>query len=146
MNADRELLEAALAGYQHLRDGIEEKIADIRRQMGASPALEPAAGPEPKRRVISAAGRRRIAAAQRKRWVAQKLSEQGPAPAKKRAISAAGRKHIAEATRKRWAAYRAQKAAVAKAATKPAKKVAAKRQVPKKTAPAPPESSLTSPE
>ena len=86
--------------------------------------MEPAAGPEPKLRVISAAGRRRIAAAQRKRWAERKLSEQGPAPAKKRAISAGGRKHIAEATRKRWAAYRAQKAAVAKGATKSAKRIA----------------------
>lgn len=145
MNADHELLEAALVGYQHLRDGIEEKIAEIRRQLGTAPALEPDSDPatQPKRRVISAAGRRRIAAAQRKRWAERKAPEQAPAPVKKRAISAAGRKHIAEATRKRWAEYRAQKAAAAKAATKPAKKVAARRQVAKKIAPAPPEQATT---
>jgi len=63
-----------------------------------------------KKRTMSAAGRKRIAAAQRKRWAAQKTA--GPAaPAKKRHMSAAGRKRIAEAARKRWAALRAEKAA-----------------------------------
>jgi hypothetical protein len=137
MNADHELLEAALVGYRHLRDQIEEKIAEIRSQIGTAPEVEldvvPPSAPQLKRRVISAAGRRRIAAAQRKRWAERKPSESAPAPAKKRAISALGKKHIADATRKRWAEYRAQKAAAAKAAARPAKK-ASKRQVTKRPA------------
>jgi len=61
---------------------------------------------------MSAAGRRHIAAAQRKRWAAVKKSQaQGkgaekPAAPKKRKMSAAARKRIGEATRKRWAAFR----------------------------------------
>jgi hypothetical protein len=61
---------------------------------------------------MSAAGRRHIAAAQRKRWAAvkknqaQAKSAAKPATPKKRKLSAAGRKAIIEATRKRWAAYR----------------------------------------
>ncbi|MGA2268134.1 MAG: hypothetical protein ABSH44_06645 [Bryobacteraceae bacterium] len=136
MGTDRSLLEAALVGYQHQRDHIDAKMGEIRRQLGTGPG--PASAREPKKRVISAAGRRRIAAAQRKRWAAQKSAKQALAPAKKRKMSAAGRKHIAAATRKRWAAYRAQKAAARRAATEPANKVAARRPAVKKAvAPAP---------
>jgi len=54
---------------------------------------------------MSAAGRRRIAAAQRQCWVELKKAAGAPAKARpkvKRKMSAAGRKRIAEATRKRW--------------------------------------------
>jgi hypothetical protein len=65
---------------------------------------------------MSAAGRRRIAAAQRKRWAALKQgSVAKAAPAKKkRKISAAGMKRIVAATKKRWAAYHAKKRAAGK--------------------------------
>jgi hypothetical protein len=58
---------------------------------------------------MSAAGRRRIAAAQKKRWAALKAHAKiaaKPAAPKKRKMSAAARKRIGEATRKRWAALR----------------------------------------
>jgi hypothetical protein len=59
---------------------------------------------------MSAAARKRIALAQKKRWAAYK-AEHGSKPAaaakpKKRVISAAGRARIVAATKKRWAAYR----------------------------------------
>ena len=60
-------------------------------------------------RIMSAAGRRRIAAAQRARWA--KVKGQAAAPKPKRHISAAGKKRIAAAARARWAKIRAAKKA-----------------------------------
>jgi hypothetical protein len=120
MTTDRALLEAALYGYQHQRDNIEAKMAEIRGLLSgksATGSTGASASDAPiKKRTMSAAGRRRIAAAQRKRWAAQKATGEAPskkeAPAKKkRHMSAAGRKRIADATRKRWAALREQRAA-----------------------------------
>jgi hypothetical protein len=66
------------------------------------------------RRQMSAAGRARIAEAQRKRWEASRKGQGGAAngaarkpAAGKRQMSAAGRKAIAEAARRRWAAAKA---------------------------------------
>ena len=63
---------------------------------------------------MSAAGRKRIAEAQRKRWAAARQATNHDAvaaakPAKKRTMSAAARKRIADAQKKRWAAVRAKK-------------------------------------
>ena len=75
---------------------------------------------------MNAAARKRIAAAQRKRWAEYKKTHgtttaAKAAPAKaKRVLSAAARRHIAEATKKRWAEYRAAKAAGQKGSTKKA--------------------------
>ncbi len=117
-----EILSAALAGLEAQRDRIATQIADVRRMLGGSPASVSPAAETPTRkprRKMSAAARKRIAEAQRKRWQAvRKAAEAAPAPAKqtaktakaapahKRTMSAAGRKRIAEATRKRWAEFR----------------------------------------
>jgi len=61
------------------------------------------------KRTMSAAGRRRIAAAQRARWA--KLKGESAAPKPKRHISATGKKRIAAASRARWAQFRAEKKA-----------------------------------
>ena len=107
---DQDLLAMALIGYEAEIGKINAAIAEIRARLG-----EQAGGadgqPAPKKRTMSAAGRRHIAAAQRRRWAELKKSQQGksrakaPAP-KKRKMSAAGRRAIIEATKKRWAAYR----------------------------------------
>jgi hypothetical protein len=73
-HTDTSLLEAALVGYQVQHDKITAAIADIHRQLGGRSA---ASSPKAKRQaskkhVISPEGRARIAAAQRKRWAAQK--------------------------------------------------------------------------
>jgi hypothetical protein len=65
-------------------------------------------GVKPKR-TISAASRRRMAAAQRARWAKQKAGSKRTKP--KRTISAAARRKIAAAQRARWAKVRAKKAA-----------------------------------
>jgi hypothetical protein len=109
MRTDYSLLEAALVGYQHQRELLAVKIAEIQRQLGNAPAA--ALDEMPKKRTMNEAARKRIAIAQRKRW-AEFHKTQG-APAKKRMMSAEGRERIAEATRKRWAEFRAAKAAAA---------------------------------
>jgi len=110
------MLEMAIVGYESQLDQIAAKIAGIKEQLGQRGPGRPkgtAAGTGPagpqKRRTISAAGRARIAAAQKARWAAQKRQQAKPAqPAKpkKRKLSAAGLKAIREATKKRWDAYR----------------------------------------
>jgi|ERR1700722_6281802 len=55
---------------------------------------------------MSAAGRARIAAAQRARWAKVKGKVGKPAKKGKRKMSAAGRAKIAAAARKRWAAVK----------------------------------------
>ena len=74
-------------------------------------------------RKMSAAGRRKIAAAQRARWA--KLRERRVQRGK-RSLSAAARNRMAAAQRARWARLKAQKKkAAARAVTKPAAKVQA---------------------
>jgi hypothetical protein len=117
--ADQDLLAMALVGYEAQKSKIDAAIAELRAKLGHRVSSVPA-NSAPKRSTMSAAGRRRIAAAQRKRWAVLKKSQsQGKSAAapKKRKLSAAGRRAIIEATRKRWAAVR-------KAAAKKAKPVA----------------------
>jgi hypothetical protein len=64
-------LQMALVGYQIERQKIEEKIKEIEAKVGGRTAPQaPAAGKSEDRpkRVLSAGARRRIAAAQKKRW------------------------------------------------------------------------------
>ena len=103
-----ELLRMALIGYEAEIGRINAAIAEIRARLGKASG-DGASQSRPKKHTMSASGRERVAAAQRKRWAA--VRKQGkiaakPAAPKKRKLSAAGRKAIIEATRKRWAAYR----------------------------------------
>jgi hypothetical protein len=73
-NQNAAILEYALHHLERERDEIQAKIEHIRRELGgriaASPAPDataPSAVPR-KRRVLSEAARKRIAAAQRRRW------------------------------------------------------------------------------
>ena len=136
MKLTPDIISAAILGYEAEKAQIEQKIAELRGMLaGGSPAaaITPEASTR-KRRTISAAGRKAIAEAQRKRWAAARKAVQ-PAPAEapkpKRKLSAAGRKRIIEATKKRWAAVRAAKAQQEKAeARKPAAKKSAKKPAP----------------
>ena len=112
---DTQLLEAALIGFQHMRDQVAQKIADLRSQVGgnsashSAPAAATPIASTTKKRTMSAAARRRIALAQKKRWAAYKAdhgTKATVAKPHKRALSAAGRARIVAATKKRWAAYR----------------------------------------
>jgi len=108
---DATVLQAALQGLEQQRTEVEKSIATVRAMLGArKPKLaEVPASPKPKR-TRSAATRKRMAAAQRKRWAALKAAQKESAP-KKRRLSAEGRRNIIEATKKRWAEIRAKKAA-----------------------------------
>lgn len=107
--ADTQLLQAALVGYERQKEVLEERIAEIRRELVGDGGRSVAVGGT-LNRGMSAEGRARVAAAQRKRWAALKKTSATPVKAKRK-MSAAGRKRIIAATRKRWAAWRAAKAA-----------------------------------
>jgi len=114
-----DVINAAIEGFEFQKRKIDEQIGELRRLLSPVSVAHAAAGKP--RRKMSAAGRRAIAEAQRKRWAATKTKGQagGASAAKpKRRLSAAGRKRIIEATKKRWALVREQKKAAAKAAGK----------------------------
>src|ERR1035441_5313041 len=106
-----EILNAAIVGFEQQKLRIDAQIAELRQMLGGG-LTDTAAAPElpkGKRRKMSAAARKRIGDAQRKRW-AESKKESAPsspvapeAPKLKRRLSAAGKKAIGDATRKRWA-------------------------------------------
>jgi hypothetical protein len=125
-----EIITAAIDGFENQKRRIDAQIVELRALLTGGPA-ELAATPEVprgKRRKMSAAARKRIGDAQRKRWAAPKKAAEPPAPEppskSKRKLSAAGRKAIIAATKKRWALKRAE---TAKAAKTGAKKLAKKK-------------------
>jgi DNA-binding protein HU-beta len=127
-----EIIHAAIEGFESQKRRIDSQIDELRQLLSTDRTeAAPASGaPAPKRK-ISAAGRRRMAAAQQARW-AKARGETEPAeslatpkPTKqKRELSEAGRKAISEATKKRWAL---KKAEAQKAQTAVTKKAAAKK-------------------
>jgi hypothetical protein len=64
-----EILNAAIEGFESQKRRINLQIDELRQQLrgGRTEATEAPAGPA-RRRKMSAAGRRRIAAAQKARW------------------------------------------------------------------------------
>ena len=72
-SSDPTTLAMALVGYEIEKQKIEDKIRQIRAQLGGRSAGRPGAaagaqgGPR-RKRTLSASARKRIAAAQRKRW------------------------------------------------------------------------------
>jgi len=106
---DKDLLAMALVGYKAEIARIEAAMADLKARLGGGPASSPAATPAGKR-TLSASARRRIAAAQKKRWAviknAKATPKATPAEKPKRKMSAAARKRIGDAARKRWADLR----------------------------------------
>jgi hypothetical protein len=106
-----EIIDAAILGFEAQKRGLDVKIADLRAMLSGAPA-EPIAAEEPtkRRKKMSAAGRRAIAAGQRKRWAAAKGQSETKAPKVKKAkrkLSAEGRAAIVAALKKRWAAKKA---------------------------------------
>jgi hypothetical protein len=106
------------SAQKHL-DGLNAAIAVITRMAGSSAVATPSAAKSGKsgKRILSAAARAKIAAAQRARWARTKgtaaPAAAATAPAKapvKRILSPAARRKIAAAQKARWAKYRAAKA------------------------------------
>jgi len=66
---DLSTLQMALVGYQIEKQRIESKIQEIQARLkGKAPVAAAAEKPEGVKRILSPAARRRIAAAQKKRW------------------------------------------------------------------------------
>src|ERR1019366_6718213 len=155
-----EIINAAVEGFEQQKLRIDAQIAELRAMLHGGPTATAATpeGPKGRRRKMSAAARKRIGDAQRKRWAESKktsspVAPQAPKP--KRKLSAAGKAAIVAALKKRWAAFHAAKKAETstvarkraaketatkkapvKASRKATKKVAAKR--PQKAAATPP--------
>lgn len=100
-----EIITAAILGFEEQKHKLDAQIAELRAHLpgGTEPTSEPTKRP---RRKMSAAGRRAIAEAQRKRWAAAKRESEALAKPKRK-LSAAGRAAIIAATKRRWAAKRA---------------------------------------
>jgi hypothetical protein len=88
---------------------IKDEIAALEKQLAKIAGGNGSGMPSPfvarKRGRMSAAGRARIAAAQKLRW--SKVKGKSAKPAKKRKMSAAARAKIAAAAKKRWAKAKA---------------------------------------
>ena len=119
---DREILEAALAGLQSELNRIDTAMSDLRARLGQRGRGRPAAsadaaptGGRRGRRRMSAAARKRIGEATRRRWAARREAQGGqteaPKSKPKRKMSKEGRAAIIAAAKKRWAAFRKGQAA-----------------------------------
>jgi hypothetical protein len=115
---DPSMLGMALIGYEAERRRIDLKIAEIQGQLGGRTQYVAAStdGAKP-RRILSPAARKRIAAAQKKRWAAFHRSKaEKPAPKKaaaKRKLSPAAKANLVANLKKARAAKAAKKAAEA---------------------------------
>src|SRR4051794_27577368 len=110
----REIITAAIAGFEAQKTSIDSQIADLRSMLNGGRTQSAVTIPETgrRKRKFSAASRRKMAAAQKARWAGIKKSSEPPQaesvkPKKKRKMSAAARKAISEASKKRWVAVKA---------------------------------------
>ena len=117
----REIITAAIAGFEAQKRHIDSNIAGLRNMLHARHAVAVAASSKPERKV-SLASRRRMALAQKRRWAAIKGHLQANSAASPHRlegrISEEGRKRIIAATKKRWALIRAQEAKANRAVAK----------------------------
>lgn len=73
---DPKILEASLIGFRQQIAEINAKIAEVQARLnGSRPPEKQDVPPKKRRRRMSAEGRARIAAAQRKRWAVKKKAE-----------------------------------------------------------------------
>jgi len=139
----QEIISAAILGFEEQKRHIDTEIGELRAILSGSSAEPAATPPKHKRRKMSAAGRARIAEAQRKRWAESKRQSASAAsePLKpKRKLSRAGRAAIVAATKKRWALKRAEDAKAqggAKSAGPTRKNSGARKTAPARSIPAP---------
>jgi hypothetical protein len=108
----REIIEAAIAGFEAQKQHIDTQIADLRTMLtGAAPAERASKKAGKGKRRLSPEALERIREGQRRRWAAARGEGAKPLPAKaskpKRKLSAAGRKATSAAMKKRWAAKKA---------------------------------------
>jgi hypothetical protein len=114
-----EILDAAIEGFEARKLRIDEQIAQVRQLLNGDRPVA-ASAPELQkqpRAKLSAATRKRMGEAQRKRWATTSEAEtKSKATARpKRKLSATGRAAIVAALKKRWAAKKAGLTVVKKA-------------------------------
>src|SRR5689334_24173151 len=110
----KEIIEAAIVGFEAQKRQIDEQLTELRALLTpAANVPAPTAGRRRRGR-MSAAGRRAIADAQRKRWAVKRGESPAPRAPKrrKRKLSPEGREAIVAALKKRWAAKKASSGAV----------------------------------
>jgi hypothetical protein len=78
----RDIINAAIEGFEAQKRRINEQVADLRQMLnpGTGDGARQPAPPKRKRR-LSAAGRKAIAEAARRRWAAVKAAKEPTAPA-----------------------------------------------------------------
>lgn len=108
----KEIIEAAIDGFQAQKARIDVQIAKLRAMLSAEPAATTTTEAKSGRREFSAAAKKRMREAQQARWAKVRGEVVTDAPAKtavkpKRRLSAAGKKRIIEASKKYWAAKKA---------------------------------------
>jgi hypothetical protein len=114
-----EIIAAAILGFGAQKQTIDGEIAELKAMLDGGTKPAPAAKPEApkgKRRKMSAAGRKAIAEAQRKRWAASKKAAEPSAPATskpKRKLSKARKAALIANLAKARAARAAKRAAKA---------------------------------
>ena len=77
-NTNADILRYALTHLEKERDAIQARIDHINSQLGekvSAPAAAESGGATRKKRTLSALARKRIAAAQKKRWAEHRKSE-----------------------------------------------------------------------
>src|SRR5687768_14371165 len=90
---NRHILEAALEGLEIRRARIDDEMLQIRHLLGSGnqkPGTMPS--PRKRRKKMSAASRKRIAEAQRRRWAAHHKALEAPSPTKPIARAGARKK------------------------------------------------------
>jgi hypothetical protein len=103
---------------EQLASGIDRALTALRGitdQDGRVVAATPSGVVQRKRRRMSAAARKRIGDAARKRWAAVRAAQGSAKPAtvkrRRRRLTSEGRQRVIEATKRRWALKRAADAA-----------------------------------
>ena len=112
MNTLLSLTSAQLTKAASIKDKIEALNKQLASLVGTSAAILKSAA-KPAKKGMSAAGRARVAAAQKKRWAKIKASKSAakvavkPVAKKRSKMSAAGRARISAAAKARWAKVKA---------------------------------------
>jgi hypothetical protein len=98
------LISLTTTQLRHAAD-LKEKIEDMTKELASIlGASTPAPAKAPKKGGMSAAGRARVAAAQKARWAKIKGAKPAAkAPDKKRTMSAAAKAKLSAAAKARWA-------------------------------------------
>jgi hypothetical protein len=110
-----EMIEAAILGSEEQKRRIDVQIAELRAMLSGAPVSAPAEAATPTgrpRRKVSAAGRKAMALAQKKRWAAKKAAPEPLAKAatpakKKNGMSPATKAKMIAKLKKYWADKRA---------------------------------------